>query len=191
MALNSERDLSHLAPGDELPPPEPVNPDKLTATCHCGRISVEMRTHPSKINECQCTICYRYGALWSYFPQDDVNISVNIPTPASPSGGISKSGRSTDSSQRAVNRSGLKSYVRSDSASDGRIAFFFCEHCGCMTHWALTEKGLANLREKAEKKGSDAGKPETGVNCRMLPPRLLEGVEKRMGMHCTRYFTPD
>ncbi|ROW07496.1 hypothetical protein VPNG_07112 [Cytospora leucostoma] len=180
MAQNSEQDLSHLAPGDELPPPEPVNPDKLTATCHCGRISVEMPTHPSKVNECQCTICYRYGALWSYFPQDDVNIYVNITKPASPSEGISKAQESTGSSQGPDGRSGLKSYVRSDG--DGRIGFFFCEHCGCMTHWAMTGKGLAYLREKAEKKGRDASKPETGVNCRMLPPRLLEGVERSMDM---------
>lgn len=180
MAQNSERDLSHLAPDGELSPPVPVNPDKLTATCHCGRISVEMPSHPTKVNECQCTICYRYGALWSYFPQDDVNIYVNIPTPASPSEGINKPQESTDSSQGADNHSGLRSYVRSDG--DGPIGFFFCEHCGCMTHWAMTEKGLANLREEAEKKGSDARKPQTGVNCRMLPPSLLEGVERRLSM---------
>ncbi|KUI69975.1 Acireductone dioxygenase [Cytospora mali] len=75
--------------------------------------------------------------------------------------------------------SGLKSYVRDDG--NGHIGFYFCEHCGCMTHWALTEKGLAFIRERAAKQGLEAPAPSVGINCRMLSPRLIEGVERRAG----------
>lgn len=171
------QDHPHLASGDELPPPEPANPSKLTTTCHCGRISVEMPSPPLMVNECRCSACYRYGAMWAYFPRDDVNVFVNIPGPAPGADGTVGARVAASPVHGEEERSGLRSYIREDRDGDGVIGFYFCGHCGCMTHWALTEKGLALDRGEAAKKGLGT----IGVNCRMLPPRLLEGVERRMG----------
>lgn len=186
MAQDNERGYHpHLAirSGDELPPPEPAQakPDTLTTTCHCGRISVEMPSPPLRVNECKCSACHRYGAIWAYFPRADVNVFVNNPTAAPGPEGTIKSKVSASPTQGEEEGSGLRGYVREDPDGDGSIGFYFCEHCGCMTHWALTEKGLEYKREEAAKKGLEVPVPRIGVNCRMLPPRLLEGVEWRKG----------
>jgi hypothetical protein len=85
--------------------------NKLTASCHCGRVKLELPAPPTKVNECRCTICYRYGALWAYYPRDDVAVTAEDP--------------------------GQQSYVREDHDEGGRgsIGFWSCKHCGCLTHW--------------------------------------------------------
>lgn len=178
MAPNNESGHPDLTCDDQLPPPEPVNPNKLTTTCHCGRISVEMPSPPTIVNECQCSICYRYGAMWAYYSQEDVNVFVNIPAPASGPEGGRKPQEPVDPGREGEGLSGLRGYVRGDF-SKGTIGFFTCAHCGCMTHWAATEKGKEYMRENPRK--DDLKAPWIGVNCRMLPPRLLEGVERRRG----------
>lgn len=164
--------------------PKVIDLNKVTATCHCGRISVEMPSAPSKINECRCSLCYRYGALWTYFHMDAVRIRANIPEPAPPSNPetIPKTYGPKDLDQgRGHHRDHLQSYIRSDTADCGNIGFCFCNNCGCLTHWAPTEEGMRHMLEDYEKKGPEAPRPKVGVNCRMLPPRMLEGVERRMG----------
>lgn len=162
---------------DRFPPPAPPKPDdqQITARCHCGRVSLELPTPPDKINECQCSVCYRYGALWGYYPRDKVNIFVNI-LPPPPSQGPTTNVSPHDVDDSAKDSPGLLSYVRNDG--DGDIAFFFCGHCGCLTHWGLTEKGLEFLRKKEN--GHTGDEPEVGVNCRMITPGLLEGVERKI-----------
>lgn len=125
--------------------PEP--PDKPVATCHCGAVKVELPWPPTKVNECRCSVCYRYGALWTYFRLNEVNVTT--------------SGSST-----------LRRYVREDG--DGDIAFYCCSNCGCLTHWLPTVTGL----EVAVKAGRAPG---VGVNCRMFPPKMLEGLERKTG----------
>ncbi|KUI55676.1 hypothetical protein VP1G_03002 [Cytospora mali] len=179
MAQNNSQDHPHLTSRNEVPPTEPVNPDRLTPTCHCGRISVDMPFPQASINACRCSICYRYGTIWAYFARKDVSITVNSPASSPTPEDTIKSQVSWSPSQGEEPRSGLKSYVRDDG--NGHIGFYFCEHCGCMTHWALTDKGLAFEREKAVKQGLEAPAPRIGINCRMLSPRLIEGVERRAG----------
>lgn len=119
--------------------------EKVTATCHCGRVSVEMPGRPKMVKECRCSLCYRYGTLWTYFQdQNDVTITTKAP--------------------------GLKPYVRADG--NGFAAFYFCAHCGCLTHWLPTEKG------DEERRKNPAGRSAVGVNCRMLPPKLIEEAER-------------
>jgi hypothetical protein len=85
------------------------NKDKpLTATCHCGRVSVQLPSKPTKLNECHCTVCYKYGALWAYYPRPDVAVDVASDTK-------------------------LEAYIRTDS--DGDISFNRCAHCGCVVLW--------------------------------------------------------
>ncbi|KAH8899944.1 hypothetical protein GQ53DRAFT_740942 [Thozetella sp. PMI_491] len=92
--------------GDALPPPE----DKtgLIATCHCGRVQIEMPSKPPKINECHCTVCYKYGALWGYFQRPTVTVTTSDGATVVP-------------------------YIRADK--DACCSFNRCSHCGCMTHW--------------------------------------------------------
>ena len=92
--------------GDALPPPSPDA--ALKASCHCGRVTVELPSKPEKLNECRCTVCYKYGAIWGYFPRNTVTVST------------------TDGAK-------VVPYVRADS--DGGISFNRCSHCGCMTNW--------------------------------------------------------
>lgn len=131
--------------GDELPAASPPNPDKMVASCHCGRVKIELPSPPTKVNECHCSLCYRYGALWAYYPRDDVLVTAEEP--------------------------GLRSYVRQDEGAKGTIGFYHCGHCGCMTHWWVQPEHIK----------PDPDWAEMGVNTRMLPESVLEGVEREIG----------
>ena len=74
--------------------------------CHCGRVTVTIPALPERLNECRCTLCYRYGALWGYFTRADVSITGET-----------------------------VGYVRDDADTEGSLAFHHCAHCGCLTHW--------------------------------------------------------
>ncbi|KAH8897611.1 hypothetical protein GQ53DRAFT_742610 [Thozetella sp. PMI_491] len=136
--------------GDTLPASSSSAPPDgpLIATCHCGRVQVSIPSKPSKLNECQCTVCYKYGAIWGYFLNRDVTVT-------------------TAPGNTVVQ------YIRSDPESDGDLSFNRCGHCGCLTHWRGTEEYIG---------------PEyrIGVNCRMLPPSAIEGVERRVNPGPTR-----
>ncbi len=80
----------------------------LTATCHCSRIHIQVPSKPQKLNECHCTVCYKYGALWGYFPRSEVLVTI------------------ADDTQ-------LQAYAREDRP--GHVSFHRCGHCGCMLFW--------------------------------------------------------
>ena len=42
--------------------------------CHCRRIGVDIPRLPESITSCNCSLCYRIGALWGYYTLDEVNI---------------------------------------------------------------------------------------------------------------------
>lgn len=46
----------------------------LTATCHCGACRVEVPRRPSRLVDCNCSICRRYGTLWAYYKADAVRV---------------------------------------------------------------------------------------------------------------------
>lgn len=94
----------------------------LTATCHCGRVQVKMPSKPSKLNECHCSVCYKYGALWGYFEHADVEVTTSLDNK-------------------------LQSYIREDTGSEGDISFECCSHCGCMVLW-WGERGFAGPEHK-------------------------------------------
>ena len=79
----------------------------LSATCHCGRVSIAVPSLPQRMNECQCSICYRYGALWAYYARGAVRITGET-----------------------------QPYARADASGKGDLAFHRCAHCGSVTHWA-------------------------------------------------------
>ena len=82
----------------------------LALACHCTRITLTIPSPPSHLNECHCTICYKYGALWGYFHRKDVKITTD-------------------------HGATLQKYIRSDEGSDGDVSFNRCSHCGCVMCW--------------------------------------------------------
>ena len=94
---------------DQLPKSAPESSTSIRASCHCGQVTIELPNPPERLNECRCSICYSYGALWAYYPRRDVLITAG--------------------------ETGSRYYVRKDDGCDGDISFHWCNNCGCMTHW--------------------------------------------------------
>ncbi len=46
----------------------------ITASCHCGQVSLEIDTAPATVTDCTCSICRRYGVLWAYYSPAQVRI---------------------------------------------------------------------------------------------------------------------
>jgi len=42
--------------------------------CHCGAVTLRIPIRPTSITDCNCSICRRLGALWAYYPTDEVTI---------------------------------------------------------------------------------------------------------------------
>lgn len=83
---------------------------KLTASCHCGAVTLEAKAAPKTLTQCTCSICRRYGAQWAYYSPDDVQVNADA--------GI------------------LSAYVWGDR----ELEFLYCTRCGCLTHYASIEK---------------------------------------------------
>jgi hypothetical protein len=82
----------------------------IESSCHCGAVKLEIQTAPEEVNNCNCSICRRYGALWAYYSPAQVRI---IPTIGA-----------------------TVCYLWGDKS----IEFHRCQTCGCVTHWAAVEK---------------------------------------------------
>ncbi len=46
----------------------------LSASCHRGSVRIEIDLPPTYLNQCHCSVCRRYGALWGYFAPDQVRL---------------------------------------------------------------------------------------------------------------------
>jgi hypothetical protein len=79
--------------------------EKLTASCHCGTVRLEIPHPPDELTSCNCSICRRYGTLWAYYPADEVRVTAGVDA--------------TDEYQ----------------CGDKRLRFLRCRHCGCVMHW--------------------------------------------------------
>jgi hypothetical protein len=44
----------------------------VTATCHCGGVTMVLAEPPTTVTECNCSICRRYGVLWAYYRPEQV-----------------------------------------------------------------------------------------------------------------------
>ncbi len=77
----------------------------LTASCHCGAVKVQVPRKPRRLTNCNCSICRRYGVLWAYYKDADVQLS------ASPG--------ATDD------------YIWGDKS----LKFIRCRQCGCVMQW--------------------------------------------------------
>ncbi|KAK5656736.1 hypothetical protein OQA88_4284 [Cercophora sp. LCS_1] len=118
------------------------NTPTLKTACHCGRVEVEIPSKPDKLNQCHCTVCYKYGCLWGYFKASEVKVTI-------------------------AEGAHLEKYVRSDEGGRGNISFDRCNHCGCVVTWSKPNEQTVPNGKK-------------GVNCRMLPLDVVEGIPKEV-----------
>ena len=77
----------------------------LNGACHCGQVRIEVPAAPASLINCNCSICRRYGALWAFYPREDVRLSGH-----------------------PQHTTGYVWGARS-------IETFRCNQCGCVTHW--------------------------------------------------------
>ncbi len=91
----------------------------ITASCHCGAVTITVPSAPEKLTDCNCSICRRIGALWSYYPPQDVQV-------AHPEGG-------------------LDGYIQGDRS----LTTWRCHTCGCTTHWTATDPDLGRMAVNA------------------------------------------
>jgi hypothetical protein len=45
-------------------------PKTYTGGCHCGEVRFEVTTDLGKVMACNCSICQKRGALWSFVPAE-------------------------------------------------------------------------------------------------------------------------
>ncbi|KAK3944408.1 hypothetical protein QBC46DRAFT_304968 [Diplogelasinospora grovesii] len=132
------------------------------ATCHCGRVSLDLPSKPDELNECRCTICFQYGALWAYYPRKDVTVTVSTP-PTTSAPTIPSSASSSTGSH------GIQKYIREDKKGErSRLSFNRCGNCGVLTHW---------WGESGDYAGDDH---RMGVNCRLLGEKGIAGIERHV-----------
>ena len=48
---------------------------KNAGSCHCGAIHIVMEWAPDDASECNCSICRRTGALWTYPSPSQVEVT--------------------------------------------------------------------------------------------------------------------
>lgn len=87
----------------------------LALSCLCGRVRIEVTKRPDFINECNCSLCGKSGARWSYFHPSEVDIV-----------------------------GATRGYSREDK-EDPAAEIHFCERCGSTTHFTLTESAIARF----------------------------------------------
>ena len=82
-------------------------------SCLCGQVRIELEKRPDFVDACNCTLCSKTGAHWSYFHPDEVRVSGET-----------------------------RQYRRSDK-DDPAASIHFCGNCGSTTHFTLTESAIA------------------------------------------------
>jgi hypothetical protein len=80
----------------------------IRAACHCEAVRFEIAEPPEWVLDCNCTLCRRYGALWTYFSGAEGQAKLLMkPDPAA---------------------------TEVYTWQNGDIAFHRCKTCGCVTH---------------------------------------------------------
>jgi hypothetical protein len=78
----------------------------IEASCHCGAVRFTVEAAPDELNDCQCSICRRLGALWAYYVPSQVRF--------------------------AADSGPTDTYIWNERI----LAFHRCRTCGCVTHWS-------------------------------------------------------
>ena len=82
----------------------------MKAQCHCGNIQITIQQLAQTYTICNCSICRRLNARWSYYKSKEVRISHS------------------------------KSQTKTYQWGDQDILFHHCPICACITHYSCTEK---------------------------------------------------
>jgi hypothetical protein len=85
----------------------------IRAACHCEAVRFEIAEPPEWVLDCNCTLCRRYGAVWTYFPGPDQAKLLMTPSPE---------------------------VTETYTWLDADIAFHRCRTCGCVTHIVATKE---------------------------------------------------
>ncbi len=80
----------------------------VKGSCHCGNVQLSVQKLTETATKCNCSICSRYAAIWGYFTESDVVVSVGS--------------------------KGISAYCHGDKT----INFNRCNECGCVTHYTST-----------------------------------------------------
>jgi hypothetical protein len=97
----------------------------IESSCHCGAVKLEVSDAPQVVTECNCSICWRYGALWAYYPPERVRI--------------------------IAAKSATEFYLWGHKS----IKFHRCQNCGCVTHWAAVDQPADRMGVNARLMPSD------------------------------------
>lgn len=46
----------------------------MKGSCPCGGVTVTLPRKPEYLNSCDCTLCFRLGALWGYYDPAEVTV---------------------------------------------------------------------------------------------------------------------
>lgn len=85
--------------------------DPLIGQCLCGNVQFQVKQRPEYVNDGNCSLCTKLGALWAYYPSDEIDISGKT-----------------------------RSYVRTD-LTEPALTVHHCPTCGATTHWVPLEDG--------------------------------------------------
>ena len=118
----------------------------FTASCHCGRVVLQIARKPRKLTACNCSVCRRYGAIWAYFQRKSVDV-------------VSARAPGADALQRYVWR-------------NGTLEFYHCRTCGCVTHHERARKRADGTDTRAVNM-RNVDDPAVVAE---LPIRLLDGA---------------
>lgn len=47
----------------------------IEASCHCSHVKMEIARTPTRVTDCNCSICRRYGVLWAYYAPSRVRFT--------------------------------------------------------------------------------------------------------------------
>jgi hypothetical protein len=87
----------------------------IESSCHCGAVKLEIRAAPEEVNDCNCSICRRYGALWAYYSPARVRI--------------------------VATKGATDCYLWGEKS----IEFHRCQNCGCVTHWTPMDQHVDRM----------------------------------------------
>jgi hypothetical protein len=79
----------------------------MQGSCHCGAVTIRVPSTPEYLNDCNCTLCWKLGTLWGYFPASQVEFS-----------------------------GAVRTYLRSDMPG-AQLSAEFCGSCGATTNWRM------------------------------------------------------
>ena len=81
----------------------------ITASCHCGKVTLELEAAPEQVTSCNCSICRRHAGLWGYYEPAKVKITAR--------------------------KGAIVRYIWGDKC----LRLCRCATCGCITHWELAK----------------------------------------------------